>query len=190
MAGRVVEQKGLDITIEALSYLLAEKDAQFVLQGTGEYRYEESLRALESLYPDRARVFLSLDFSIAQLIFAWCDMFLVPSRFEPCGLSPLIAMRYGAIPVVRHTGGMAETVPDCSPDLSTGLGFVFKKYDSNDLLAALRRAFTAFHKQGEWRKLMVRAMKADFSWNASLKKYETLYKAARDKVLAPTKELS
>jgi len=179
MAGRVVEQKGFDIALEALGSLLAKEDVQFVLQGTGEARYEESLRTLESLYPDKVRMFLTLDFSLAQLIFAGCDIFLVPSRFEPCGLSSLIAMRYGAIPVVRRTGGLAETVADCSSDLSSGLGFTFERYDTADLLVALRRALNAFQKKKNWHQLMIRAMKADFSWKNSVPKYEALYKVAR-----------
>ena len=178
MAGRVVEQKGFDITLPVIQSLLGENDIQFVLQGTGEYRYEESLRALESYHANKARMFLSLDFMLAQLIFAGCDIFLAPSRFEPCGLSPIIAMRYGAIPVVRHTGGLVETVPDCSADLSSGRGFVFEGYNTDDLSTALKRALAAYHRKKEWRALMVRAMKADFSWEASLPKYEALYKAA------------
>ena len=182
MAGRVVEQKGLDILdigVGALEALLYEADVQFVLQGTGEPRYEESLRNLQSRYPDKVSLFLSLDFSVAQLIFAGCDMLLVPSRFEPCGLTPLIAMRYGAIPVVRHTGGMAETVIDCSADLSDGLGFAFESYDSGALLTALKRALDAFQDKVKWRKLMIRAMEADYSWTPAVPKYEALYKMAR-----------
>jgi len=124
-------------------------------------------------------MFLTLDFSLAQQIFAGCDILIMPSRFEPHGLAPLIAMRYGAIPVVRHTGGMAETVQDCSPDLSSGLGFVFERYDPSELVTALRRALTAFREKEKWRELMMRAMKADFSWKASLPKYEALYEMAR-----------
>ena len=187
MAGRLVEQKGLDILdigIGALESLLPETDVQFVLQGSGENRYHELLGRLQSLYPGKARMFLVLDFSLAHLIFAGCDIFVMPSLFEPCGLTPLIAMRYGAIPVVRRTGGLAETVKDCSPDLSTGLGFVFHKYDANELLAALRRALAAFQEKDKWQSLVVRAMRADFSWKTSLPKYEALYAMARRKALA------
>jgi starch synthase len=179
MAGRVVEQKGFDIAIGVLESLLAGEDVQFVLQGTGEYRYEESLREMERRHHDKARVFLSLDLSVASLIFAGCDIFLAPSRFEPCGLSPIIAMHYGAVPVVRHTGGMAETVPDCSIDLSSGLGFAFANYHPDDLSASLRRALSAYKMKKEWQALMVRCMKVDYSWKASLSKYEALYRLAR-----------
>ena len=182
MAGRLVDQKGPDLAAEALTLLLPQADVQLILQGTGETRYHELLDKLESLHTRKARMFLVLDFSLAQLIFAGCDIFLMPSRFEPCGLAPLIAMRYGAIPVVRRTGGLAETVQDCSPDLSSGLGFVFERYDVNELLVALRRALSGFEKKEEWQKLMIRAMKADFSWNASIPKYKALYERARGKV--------
>jgi len=182
MAGRLVDQKGPDLAAEALTLLLPQADVQLILQGTGETRYHELLDKLESLHTRKARMFLVLDFSLAQLIFAGCDIFLMPSRFEPCGLTPLIAMRYGAIPVVRRTGGLAETVQDCSPDLSSGLGFIFERYDVNELLVALRRALSGFEKKEEWQKLMIRAMKADFSWNASIPKYKALYEMARGKV--------
>ena len=178
-AARLVEQKGIDILFDALDSLLSETDVQFVLQGIGETRYMEALKHLENRYPAKARTFLILDFSLAQLIFAGCDMFLTPSRFEPCGLAPLIAMHYGAIPVVRRTGGLAETVQDCTPDLSSGLGFVFEKYAADVLLATLNCALTAFRRKEEWHKLMTRCMKADFSWEISVQQYEALYQMAK-----------
>jgi starch synthase len=179
MAGRLVEQKGPDIAAEALEALLPETDMQFILQGIGETCYELLVAKMESLHSRKARIFLVFDFSLAQLIFAGCDIFLMPSRFEPCGLAHLIAMHYGAIPVVRRTGGLAETVPDCPPDLSTGLGFVFDGYNADELVRALKRALNAFQKKDAWRKLMVRAMQADFSWSASLPRYEALYETAK-----------
>jgi starch synthase len=185
-AGRLVDQKGIDILIGdtgALQLLLDETNIQFVLQGVGDAKYEESFRKLESIYPSKVRAFITLDFSLAQLIFAGSDIFLVPSRFEPCGLTPLVAMRYGSIPIVRHTGGLSETVAGCPPDLSDCLGFVFERYDANELLATLKLALTALKNKNEWHKLMVRAMQADFSWKASIPKYEAIYKMAQRKVL-------
>jgi starch synthase len=185
-AGRLVEQKGIDLIVDgtrALESLLTETDIQFVLQGVGDRKYEESFKQLERVYPNRVRAFITLDFSLAQLIFAGSDMFLVPSRFEPCGLTPLIAMHYGSIPVVRCTGGLAETVASFPADLSDCLGFVFERYDANELLATLKLAVTALKNKNEWRKLMVRAMQADFSWKASIPKYEALYKMAQRRVL-------
>jgi starch synthase len=181
LAARLVDQKGIDILVGALNSLFGEANAQFVLQGTGEPRYEESLRNLQSNYPDKAQMFLTLDFSLARQIFAGCDIYLSPSRYEPCGLSHLIAMHYGAIPVVRHTGGLAETVIDCSSDLSSGLGFVFEGYDQNELLTILRRVVTAFHRKEGWQNLTRRVMQADFSWKSSISKYVTLYEMAQRK---------
>jgi starch synthase len=183
-AGRLVEQKGIDLLVDgtgALESLLVETDIQFVLQGVGDAKYEESFKKLESIHPNKVRAFTTLDFSLAQLIFAGSDMFLVPSRFEPCGLTPLVAMCYGSIPVVRRTGGMAETVGGCSPELSACLGFVFEQYDAGELLRTLKEALTAFKSKSQWRKLMVRAMQADFSWKPSVPKYEILYEKTRGK---------
>ena len=188
LAARLVEQKGIDILVPALDTLFQEAEAQFVLQGTGEFRYEEALRNLEARYPDKARIFLTLDFSLARLIFAGCDIYLSPSRFEPCGLSHLIALRYGAIPVVRHTGGLAETIPDYSPDAGSGLGFVFESYTTDDLSLALNRALETYHRKKEWYMLMGRAMKVDFSWQVHLSKYEALYKVGKHKHLTQTKD--
>ena len=184
-AGRLVDQKGIDILIGgtgALESLLAETDVQFVLQGVGDAKYEESFKKLESKYPDKVRACTTLDFSLAQLVFAGSDIFLVPSRFEPCGLTPLIAMRYGSIPVARRTGGLAETVAGCSPDLSACLGFIFERYDAGELLAASKSALIAFENKIAWHKLVVRAMQADFSWKASIPRYEALYEMARRKI--------
>ena len=178
MAGRLVHQKGPDIAAEALEALLPQTDVQFILQGTGETRYREILEKLETLHTRKARVFFVLDFALADLIYAGCDMFLLPSRYEPCGLAPMIAMRYGTIPVVRRTGGMTETVPDSSTDLSSGLGFVFEQYDSEELLIAIRRALAAYQDKDKWNRLMKRAMTMDFSWRAAIPKYEAVYEAA------------
>jgi starch synthase len=183
MAGRLAHQKGIDIALEALTPLLAEADVQFVLQGTGDPTYEESLRRLESQYPSKVRALITPDLSIAQLVFAGCDIFMMPSRFEPCGLAPLIAMHYGAIPVSRRTGGLAETIQDCTKDLSSGLGFVFDNVDVEELRGALKRAMRAFQRKEKWQKLMIRAMEADFSWKNAIPKYTALYELARRKAL-------
>lgn len=184
LAARLVDQKGIDILVTALDSLFGEADVQFVLQGTGDPKYEETLKMLENRYSDKARMFLVLDFSLARLIFAGCDMYLTPSRFEPCGLSHLIAMRYGAIPIVRRTGGLAETVPDCTTDLSSGLGFVFEGYDAGALLTTLRRALAAWQHKDSWQQLIRRVIQSDFSWKSSLPQYEALYETAIRKLTA------
>lgn len=178
MAGRLVYQKGPDIAAQALETLLPEANVQFILQGTGETQYRQLLEKVEQQNTRKARLFFTLDFSLAQLIYAGCDIFLLPSRFEPCGLAPMIALRYGTIPVVRRTGGMAETVPDCSPDLSTGLGFAFDSYDSGELLMALHRALAGYSNREQWQKLVRRGMTTDFSWQASVPRYEIIYHQA------------
>ena len=118
--------------------LLPDANVQIIMQGTGETRYREILEKLETGNIRKARLFFVLDFTLVDQIYAGSDIFLMPSRFEPCGLAPMIAMRYGTVPIVRHTGGMVESVPDCSPDLSTGLGFVFEKYDAGELEVAIQ----------------------------------------------------
>jgi starch synthase len=182
MAGRLVEQKGIDIAIKAIESLLAGTEIQFILQGTGHRGYHESLEELQRLHPDRVRTYLTLDFLIGRSIFAGCDIFLMPSRFEPCGLSPLIASHYGAIPVVRNTGGMAQNIIDYDSDPQNGFGFVFQKYDTGELLEALHKVLRTFKEKEEWPNLMVRAMKADFSWHKSVPKYEALYHTALNKI--------
>ncbi len=178
MAGRLVDQKGPDIAAEALQALLPTSNFQFILQGLGDTRYLELLENLERIDTRKARVFFVLDFTLIQQIYAGCDIFLMPSRFEPCGLAPMIAMRYGTVPVVRHTGGMVETTPDCSPDLTTGRGFNFEKYDAADLLSALRRALAAYADKEKWRQLVVRDMRADFTWETAIPEYSSVYELA------------
>jgi starch synthase len=179
MAGRLVHQKGPDIVADALEPLLHDTEVQFILQGTGETQYQELLEKLESLHIRKARVFFVLDFTLADMIYAGADMFLQPSRYEPCGLAPMIAMRYGTVPVVRHTGGMVETVPDCSADLKTGRGFVFEKYDAGELMRAIKRGITSYRDKEAWLALMRRDMETDFSWKPAIPKYETVYELAR-----------
>lgn len=175
MVGRLSAQKGMDLVAEALEAHLQEADIQFVFLGTGEEKYKEPLERIATKYPARARMFFTFDPSLAQLIYAGCDIFLMPSRFEPCGLGQLIAFRYGTIPVVRHTGGLIDTVQNCSPDLSSGNGFVFERYEAEELVAAIRRAWAAFQQKEKWHQLMRRVMMLDFSWDAAAKKYEDLY---------------
>lgn len=178
MAGRLVDQKGPEIMAEAMERILPDAEMQFILQGTGEPKYLELLKKLEVNNPRKARACFVLDFSLIQRIYAGSDIFLMPSLFEPCGLVPMIAMRYGAVPVVRHTGGMVETTPDLSPDLSTGRGFNFDGYDAKDLLVSIRRALTVYSDKKKWRQIVIRDMKADFTWHTALPRYEAVYNAA------------
>ncbi len=180
MVQRLDEQKGLDITEKALSTVLAQTGAQLVILGSGRDYYENRLKQVASRHSDQMALFVAFDNPLAHLIYAACDLFLMPSRFEPCGLGQLIAMRYGALPVVHHTGGLVDTVSELSPDLSQGNGFVFKDYTPAGLTSAIRRGTDAFRNKRAWREAMRRVMRLDFSWQASAIKYEAAYRAAVD----------
>ncbi len=174
---RLTDQKGFDLIGEVLEAVLR-AGAQFVLLGTGDPRYHEMFTHFAETYPDRVRVFLTFNAPLAQKIYAGSDLFLMPSRFEPCGLGQMIAMRYGSIPVVRETGGLADTVQNYDPETGTGYGFVFGPYDHHDLLVALARALETYHHHTVWRSLMERCMRLDFSWRASARRYSELYEKA------------
>jgi len=178
MVGRLAAQKGMDILVEALDPFLKGDKAQFVLLGSGEELYQNMVAKIAERYPGQAALFLTFDLSLAQLIYAGSDLFLMPSKFEPCGLGQMIALRYGTIPVVRHTGGLVDTIRDAGPDLDAGNGFVFEDYSARALLKVLRRAVSAFERREAWRLLMVRGMQDDFSWDASARKYEEMYRKA------------
>ncbi|MEK7848063.1 MAG: glycosyltransferase, partial [Chloroflexota bacterium] len=175
MVSRLADQKGLDILLPALERLLPGGGFQFVVLGTGDLRYQGELSRLASTHQDKLAAFFTFDDGLARLIYGGCDVFVMPSRFEPCGLGQLISMRYGAIPLVRRTGGLADTVTDLSPDLARGTGFVFTDYTPVALEATLRRAVDACARRAEWRRLQQRVMGLDFSWAASARKYEAVY---------------
>lgn len=176
MVSRLDEQKGLDIVADSFSSLFNTTEARMVILGRGREQYHSLLKHASRKYPERLAVFIGFDEPLAHLIYAGCDMFLMPSRFEPCGLGQLIAMRYGAVPVVRHTGGLVDTVQDLSQDLSEGNGFVFHNYDAKAMLTAIQRALDCYKNREAWQRLMRRIMALDFSWQASAKKYESLYR--------------
>jgi starch synthase len=183
MISRLADQKGFDILAEASNQLesgneLMEMDLQFVLLGTGEERYHKTFANVADKYPAQAAVFLKFDGALARRIYAGSDAFLMPSRFEPCGLGQLISMRYGNVPIVRNTGGLADTVQDFDPTTGKGNGFAFSDYNEEALLAAVKRAVATYRREDTWRTLMERGMRADFSWRASARKYVELYHKA------------
>jgi len=162
---------------------------QFVLLGTGDQRYHDLFNQLHSKYPNRMAVFLTFNAPLAQKIYAGTDMFLMPSRFEPCGLGQLLAMRYGSIPIVRATGGLADTVQDFDPESGAGNGFSFQPYDAMALYGAIIRALENFKYQETWRRLMFKVMSADYSWETSARKYVDLYyRAIASRVPRPPRE--
>jgi starch synthase len=174
---RLADQKGFDILTEAIDQLM-ELDLQLVLLGTGEERYHRIFASVAGKYQGQAAVFLKFDAALARCIYAGSDAFLMPSRFEPCGLGQLIAMRYGSVPIVRSTGGLADTVQNYDPATGQGNGFAFSDYSEEALLAAVERALKTYLRKDTWRTLMERGMKADFSWQASARKYVELYHKA------------
>ena len=175
MVTRLVEQKGVDLLVGALEKAVQELGMQFAILGTGDPALQNQLQDIASRYPASVRLVLAFEPKLGQLIYGGSDLFLMPSRYEPCGLGQLIAMRYGTVPVVRKTGGLADTVVDVAPDLSAGTGFVFEPYQQQALYEALRRATVAFQDRGTWEKLQRRCMTQDFSWTASAREYSAMY---------------
>ncbi len=178
MVSRLDEQKGLDIIINAVPEVIKSSGARFVFLGRGKEYYEESLLKLESKYPDNVKAYITYDNAKAHLIYAASDMFLMPSLWEPCGLGQMIAMRYGALPVVRNTGGLADTVDNLSSDLKKGSGFIFSEYSAKALSFALKRAVEAFSNKTAWQRTIKRVMDLDFSWQKSAQRYQALYERA------------
>ncbi len=178
MISRLSNQKGFDLVAQILEPLL-QLDVQFVLMGTGDPFYHDLFKQLVTRYPEKASFYLTFRNPIAQKIYGGSDMFLMPSRFEPCGLGQMIAMRYGSIPIVRETGGLADTVKDLDPRHEEGNGFTFQTYDPLQLYAAIVRALETYKYPEIWRKLQRRDMQADYSWRASAAQYVELYHKAR-----------
>ncbi|NQU77144.1 glycogen synthase [Candidatus Falkowbacteria bacterium] len=177
MVTRITEQKGFDLLKEIADDLL-KLDIQFVITGTGAKNYEKLFEKLAKKYPKKVGINLKFDVKKASQIYAASDIFLMPSRYEPCGLGQLISMRYGSIPVVRATGGLVDTVTDFNPETGKGNGFVFIGYDSKEFLASLVRAIENYKHKDDWKKLVKRAMKASHSWEIPAKKYVELYEKA------------
>jgi starch synthase len=177
MVTRLAAQKGLDLTQDALTGILA-TPARLVLLGSGETPLEEAFTAAAQTYPGRMAVRLGYNDELARRIFAGSDCFLMPSRYEPCGLSQLIALRYGAVPVVRRTGGLADTVHEVQPARRAGTGFLFNAFAADALVEAVRRAAAAREDPALWSAIVRNGMAEDFSWDASAREYVTLYRKA------------
>lgn len=175
---RLVDQKGLDILSECAESLLQENRFSLVVLGTGEAQYESLFASLSARY-DNMRAILRYDGDLAQRIYAGSDLLLVPSRFEPCGLTQLIAMKYGTLPLVRETGGLYDTVRPYNEQNGSGYGFTFAPYAAHDLAFTIRRALSFYENDPKlWRKLVQRAMSQDFSWKQSASTYVALYAQA------------
>ena len=175
LVSRLTDQKGFDLIDYVIEEICAE-DTQLVVLGTGEEKYEHLFRHFAWKYPERvsANIFYSNERS--HKIYASCDAFLMPSLFEPCGLSQLMSLRYGTVPIVRETGGLKDTVEPYNEYESKGTGFSFSNYNAHEMLSIVNYAKDVYynHKR-EWNKIVDRGMKTDFSWNSSARKYEDLY---------------
>jgi starch synthase len=178
IVSRLVEQKGLDLVLQVLPSLMANTDAQFVLLGSGDAQLERAFRVAAQQYPTRIAARLGFDAALAQRIYAGSDMFLMPSRFEPCGLGQMIALRYGSVPVVRATGGLADTVREGYD----GNGFRFHPYDARHFGDAIGRALRAYGEPESWAVLRARGMREDNSWTLAARHYEGAYRWARETI--------
>ena len=175
IVSRLAGHKGVDLLGAKLDELLNTSDAQLVVLGTGEYQYEEFFRGLAARFPGRVGVMIDFVPAVSRQVYAGSDIFLMPSKSEPCGLSQMIALRYGAVPVVRETGGLKDSIQDSG--LGGGNGFTFADYSADDLLHAIRRAIAGYEDSEGWQLLVKRAMECDFSWNKSASVYIKLYKS-------------
>lgn len=178
IVSRFADQKGFDLIAEVADEMMKE-DMALVVLGTGQAEYERLFRQLAEKYPERAGVKIGYDNSLAHKIEAGADMFLMPSRYEPCGLNQIYSLRYGAVPIVRATGGLDDTIQNFVPKTQLGTGFKFEEYSGKALLQCLRKALETYAEAKDWQALRTNGMAQDFSWGASAASYVTLYEAAK-----------
>jgi starch synthase len=176
---RLVDQKGVDLIVSVIHEML-NQDMQVVILGTGDKRYEEMLLRTSREYPGKFRMIADFDEGLAQRIYASSDMILMPSRFEPCGLTQMIAMRYASIPIVRATGGLRDTVMDYESDPASSNGFVFEQYNGYAMLETIKRGIRLYQDQKEWQELVKRACKSVPTWKDSAQAYVEIYNRTRE----------
>ena len=175
LVSRLTDQKGLDLIAYVMDEL-CQDDIQFVVLGTGEERYENMFRHFDWKYGDKVAANIYYSDALSHKIYAACDAYLMPSLFEPCGLSQLIALRYGTVPIVRETGGLKDTVQPYNEYESTGTGFSFTNYNAHEMLNTIRYAEHIYYdRKREWNKIVDRAMATDYSWKVSAGKYQEMY---------------
>jgi len=175
LIARLFDSKGLDLVQKSFTDLM-KLNVQFILLGTGENKYHSFFEKMSSKYPKQFACYLGFNDELAHLIEAGADMFLMPSKYEPCGLNQMYSLTYGTVPIVRETGGLADTVIKFNDKTEEGTGFVFKKYDSDEMVKEIKRAVKVFEDKKVWQKIMRAGMKLDFSWDVSAKRYIELYK--------------
>jgi len=173
---RIAEQKGFDLILEILCTLL-KRNVQVIIMGDGDKEYIKKLNKIKRKNPKKL-IITNFDRKMETSLYAGADLFLLSSRFEPCGINQLISFRYGCVPVVRSTGGLGDTVINFDPQDYIGNGFTFKRYDSQELLVALTRALETYKYKDVWKTLVRRGMKASFSWELPAQRYLKLYKKA------------
>ncbi len=178
LVSRLVWQKGIDLALPALAQFLAESDVQLIVLGTGDADLEAQLAQLAQDFGDKVRAYLEYDAAVAQQIYAGSDIFMMPSHFEPCGIGQMMAMRYGSLPLVRETGGLADTVENYDDgEAERGTGFVFSWEESDAVLNTLRWALYTFQNRPQaWERMQSRGMQRDFSWKQSAERYASLYR--------------
>jgi starch synthase len=174
IVSRLTDQKGWDIIVDAFDQLFA-MNVQVIILGNGDAQYHDLLTTMEKKYSDKLKAYLTFNDSLAHQIEAGADMFLMPSRWEPCGLNQMYSLRYGTVPIVREVGGLADTVKDFNPDTLEGTGFVFKEYSVEAMLEAVTRAVNLFAHKRIWTGIMKAGMTQDYSWEISAQKYEQLF---------------
>jgi starch synthase len=176
IVSRLTDQKGFDLISYVMDELCQDENVQIVVLGTGEERYENMFRHFDWKYNEKVAANIFYNEALSHKIYAGCDAFLMPSLFEPCGLSQLMSLRYGTVPIVRETGGLKDTVDPYNEYESVGTGFSFTNYNAHEMLASIRYAEEIFFtKKREWNKIIDRAMASDFSWKVSAKKYQEMY---------------
>ncbi len=176
IVSRLTDQKGFDLIAHVMDEI-CQDDIQIVVLGTGDEKYENMFKYFADKYPEKVSANIFYSDALSKKIYGSCDAFLMPSLFEPCGLSQLMSLRFGTLPIVRETGGLKDTVQNYNDEDKTGTGFSFPNYNAHDMMYTLRRAEDIYYnKKREWNKMVERAMEADFSWTNSAKQYEELYK--------------
>jgi starch synthase len=184
MISRLDMQKGLDLVVKILGKILA-MDVGLIVLGSGDEKIQQAIQRAAKKNPGRVGLFIGFNEPLARRIMAGADMFLIPSRYEPCGLTQLYALKYGAVPVVRSTGGLDNTIVQFDPKKGEGNGFKFGPYKPASFLAAIRKAVDLFQDAEAWRKLVANGMMADFSWDRSAQRYLELYHTVIEKGPSP-----
>ncbi len=176
IVSRMTSQKGFDLIVHVMEEMLHTLDIQFVVLGSGEYKFEQGFEYFCNKYPDKVSFYKGYSQDLAKRIYASADAFLMPSLFEPCGLSQMIAMRYGTIPIVRETGGLKDTVIAYNEYENTGTGFTFTEFNAHDMMHVIKYALSTFKgNKNHWNDMIKRCMQQDFSWEKSAQKYENIY---------------